>query len=379
MRGDRDETRVPLPAAHTSRIPCANLPVRVQMAGALAHAVVSAYVMPMAVSTHLWSTGSTTGVHSLYSRRAWPTAMADGGDIREAMLDVLYSGVDAREVLDTSVPSHMRLELDEETKKPVLPRMTYVDEQTCIGCKNCACVAKNTFFMEDDFGKARVYQQGGDTVEDIAIAIDTCPVNCIHYVSHEDLVILEQERMAREGDVTINNYGSFKQAWTGGALAVPKTKALFYNNPAMGMRCNNCPSRGCRECPMFGVGQNPIYLERLEERRLKREASGEAAAERADMQRAEIIGGFLSDYAAPVLTGAVTGAVELRAAMALPPPLLPLEGPSASPRPLAQQPEEEPFVGEEDEEAGRQQALSALFSTAYAVDGLDEDDMPPPV
>jgi ferredoxin len=108
--------------------------------------------------------------------------MADGGDIREAMLDVLYSGVDAREVLDTSVPSHMRLELDEETKKPVLPRMTYVDEQTCIGCKNCACVAKNTFFMEDDFGKARVYQQGGDTVEDIAIAIDTCPVNCIHYV-----------------------------------------------------------------------------------------------------------------------------------------------------------------------------------------------------
>ena len=80
-----------------------------------------------------------------------------------------------------------------------------------------------------------------------------------------------------------------------------------------------------------------------------------------------------------MLTGAVPGAVEQRAAMALPPPLLPLEGAIASPRALAQQQEEDPFEGEEGEEAGRQQALSALFSTAYAVDGLDEDDMPPPV
>ena len=70
--------------------------------------------------------------------------------------------------------------------------------------------------------------------------IDSCPVNCIHYVSHEDLVTLETERLAREDNVRchslaharqdtcccrpvasaraqldFNNYASFKQGWTG--------------------------------------------------------------------------------------------------------------------------------------------------------------------
>ena len=48
--------------------------------------------------------------------------------------------------------------------------------------------------MEDEHGRARVYDQAGDSDELVQEAIDTCPVNCIHYVSHEDLVILEQER-----------------------------------------------------------------------------------------------------------------------------------------------------------------------------------------
>lgn len=29
-----------------------------------------------------------------------------------------------------------------------------------------------------------------------------------------------------------------------------------------GMRCENCPSRGCYECPMFSVGNNPEYAKR---------------------------------------------------------------------------------------------------------------------
>jgi len=52
--------------------------------------------------------------------------------------------------------------------------MTYVDEETCIGCKNCALVARNTFVMNDDFaGKARVFSQGGDSEDLIDEAIDT--------------------------------------------------------------------------------------------------------------------------------------------------------------------------------------------------------------
>lgn len=98
---------------------------------------------------------------------------------------------------DTEIPSSMTLQLDEDGA-PVLARFTYVDEDTCIGCRNCAYVARSTFFMEDSFaGKARVYNQGGDSDDLIEEAIDTCPVNCIHYVSHEDLVTLEQEVCAR--------------------------------------------------------------------------------------------------------------------------------------------------------------------------------------
>ena len=120
---------------------------------------------------------------------------------------------------DTEVPSHMTLSTDEDGT-PTLARFTYVDEDTCIGCKNCAFVARSTFFMEESFaGKARVYNQGGDSEELIDEAIDSCPVNCIHYVAHEDLVTLETERLAREDNLDFNNYASFKRGWTGQEVA----------------------------------------------------------------------------------------------------------------------------------------------------------------
>ncbi|PLZ48562.1 ferredoxin, partial [Fischerella thermalis] len=30
----------------------------------------------------------------------------------------------------------------------------YVDEITCIGCKHCAFVARNTFYIEPDYGRS---------------------------------------------------------------------------------------------------------------------------------------------------------------------------------------------------------------------------------
>ena len=70
----------------------------------------------------------------------------------------------------------------------------YVDELTCIGCKNCAHVAHNTFHIEDDYGRARVTRQDGDPEELIQEAIDTCPVNCIHWVDYTELKDLERKR-----------------------------------------------------------------------------------------------------------------------------------------------------------------------------------------
>ena len=70
----------------------------------------------------------------------------------------------------------------------------YVDEITCIGCKHCAHVARNTFYIEPDYGRSRVVRQDGDSEELIAEAIDTCPVNCIHWVDYTELKNLEEER-----------------------------------------------------------------------------------------------------------------------------------------------------------------------------------------
>ncbi|MEC4891443.1 MAG: ferredoxin [Oscillatoria sp. PMC 1051.18] len=70
----------------------------------------------------------------------------------------------------------------------------YVDEITCIGCKHCAHVAPNTFYIEPDYGRSRVIRQDGDSETQIEEAIDTCPVNCIHWVDYTELKQLEEDR-----------------------------------------------------------------------------------------------------------------------------------------------------------------------------------------
>jgi ferredoxin len=70
----------------------------------------------------------------------------------------------------------------------------YVDEVTCIGCRHCALVARNTFYIEDHYGRSRVFRQDGDSEDLIQEAIDTCPVDCIHWVDYTRLKQLEAER-----------------------------------------------------------------------------------------------------------------------------------------------------------------------------------------
>ncbi|MBW4658453.1 MAG: ferredoxin [Drouetiella hepatica Uher 2000/2452] len=70
----------------------------------------------------------------------------------------------------------------------------YVDEPTCIGCKHCAHVARNTFYIEPDYGRSRVIRQDGDVEDTIQEAIDTCPVDCIYWLDYTDLKRQEEER-----------------------------------------------------------------------------------------------------------------------------------------------------------------------------------------
>jgi ferredoxin len=70
----------------------------------------------------------------------------------------------------------------------------YVDEITCIGCKHCAHVARNTFYIEPDYGRSRVIRQDGDSEDLIQEAIETCPVDCIHWMDYTELKQQEAER-----------------------------------------------------------------------------------------------------------------------------------------------------------------------------------------
>ena len=68
----------------------------------------------------------------------------------------------------------------------------WVDEATCIGCQYCVHVATNTFVVDETLGRSRVVRQNGDNLEIVQEAIDTCPVDCIHWVDFEDLEKLDK-------------------------------------------------------------------------------------------------------------------------------------------------------------------------------------------
>lgn len=171
------------------------------------------------------------------------------------------------------VESHTKVEVDEDTGEPVRQQMVYVDEHTCIGCTNCAMIAQSTFFMDDEHGRARVFNQWGDDDETIAIAIATCPVDCIHYIPYDELKRLEVDRRgqninAKARLVNQGEYGGGGNHRVGGANAFTPAQQISGN---MGSRCSNCPSRGCKNCPMFGVGKNPEFERKEQERKAKRE------------------------------------------------------------------------------------------------------------
>ncbi len=70
-------------------------------------------------------------------------------------------------------------------------KAVWVDESNCIGCQYCVHVASNTFIVDEELGRARVIRQNGDNIETVKEAMDTCPVDCMHWVDFEDLEKLD--------------------------------------------------------------------------------------------------------------------------------------------------------------------------------------------
>lgn len=74
---------------------------------------------------------------------------------------------------------------------PDRPQGVFVDENVCVGCRECVYVASNTFTMDENTGCARVKAQWADPEIVVKMATEVCPVNCIHFVEREDLAFLE--------------------------------------------------------------------------------------------------------------------------------------------------------------------------------------------
>ncbi|KAK9846614.1 hypothetical protein WJX81_007606 [Elliptochloris bilobata] len=106
----------------------------------------------------------------------------------------------------------------------------FVDEFSCIGCRNCNNVCPQTFGMEDDYGRARVMQQRVDPDEKVQEAIDTCPVSCIHWVTAPQLTLLEtvMARMERvDVWILMNGGGGGVNPFHEASLAWEKRQALL--------------------------------------------------------------------------------------------------------------------------------------------------------
>ena len=105
------------------------------------------------------------------------------------------------------------------------PAMLWVDEYSCVGCRWCASVARNTFKVTDEYGTAMVMEQGGDQQNVIEEAIDVCPADCIHACSRAELEVLEEYRELYQNDMMAKFYHGSRligEGSGGGAGAAPQ-------------------------------------------------------------------------------------------------------------------------------------------------------------
>lgn len=62
-----------------------------------------------------------------------------------------------------------------------MAKVVYIDRDECIGCESCVGICPEVFSFDESQGKAQVYNPDGAPEEKIQEAIDTCPVQCIHW------------------------------------------------------------------------------------------------------------------------------------------------------------------------------------------------------
>jgi ferredoxin len=133
--------------------------------------------------------------------------------------DKFVGNIDSSELLDLDEAADLWPVDLPQGERATDEDMLWIDELSCIGCTWCADVARtysehsrapvlddscacklkrtaagSTFKMTEPYGTAQVIQQGGDSEDVVAEAIDCCPNDCIHHCTRDELELLEQHR-----------------------------------------------------------------------------------------------------------------------------------------------------------------------------------------
>mmetsp|Transcript_10007 Transcript_10007/g.22364 ORF Transcript_10007/g.22364 Transcript_10007/m.22364 type:complete len:618 (-) Transcript_10007:117-1970(-) len=163
--------------------------------------------------------------------------------------------------------SHELVELSSDRKTPKRIRdggFVFIDEESCIGCMQCATVAPSTFVMLEN-GRARTYQQGSSP--EIKAAVSSCPVSCMHYVGFKELKKYETARDHGDGRNDHRHFGGRNTHIplnVAGIDSDANRRSSWYHY--LRHKCytsKQCPQKGCYDCPNYSSpGQNPYFQER---------------------------------------------------------------------------------------------------------------------
>jgi ferredoxin len=62
-----------------------------------------------------------------------------------------------------------------------MTKRVYIDEEECIGCGTCEEIREEVFRLNNETDKAELIKPEGGPEDLIQEAIDSCPVECIHW------------------------------------------------------------------------------------------------------------------------------------------------------------------------------------------------------
>ncbi|KAL7549034.1 hypothetical protein ACHAWF_012296 [Thalassiosira exigua] len=165
--------------------------------------------------------------------------------------------------------SHASVEMASDGTTPLRVRdgeFVFVDEETCIGCAQCAQIAPSSFKMLEESGRARTYEQRSSI--DVENTVMACPVNCMHRVSYDELKEMEASRDDGDGRTDHCHFGGGRAhtpLHVSGRDGDANHKSSWYHY--LKQKCygsSSCPQRGCYDCPAYAPGGNPFFKERHE-------------------------------------------------------------------------------------------------------------------